>query len=472
MPDDPTRLTAAEIARRVRAGELTALSVAEACLARAEKIGPALNTWIALDREGALRAAREVDAAVAAGRDPGPLAGVPVGLKDLVDVAGSPTTSGGVIDKDRIAAEDAPIVRRFREAGAVLAGKLNLHEFAFGPSGHNVHYGDMKNPWNTGHMTGGSSGGSGNAVASGQVPVAIGSDTGGSIRIPSALCGTIGHKPTFGLVSKAKSAPLSWSLDTFGPLARSAEDCALVMAAIAGHDPSDPSSASRPVPDFIGALEGPLKGVRVGHARSFYADRAEPCVNEAVEEAARALADAGAAVSEVDLPDHILADEASGNLMMPEAAAVHEKRVRERPGDIDPSVLIRLRLGFFIPATAYLQARRFRGQWAARMMREVFGKVDLVLSATVPVPAPPRDARKIRIRGKEADARLSLIIFTRLVNFFGGPSTSFPAGFSPEGLPVAAQLFGPPFADHKTLAAVHRLEKAGAVQVKRAPFEG
>lgn len=472
LADDPTRLRASEIARRVRAGELSAVAVAEAHLARAGKVGPPLNTWITLDREGALKAAKDVDAAASAGKDPGPLAGVPVGLKDIIDAAGLPTTAGSLIDKDRVPAGDAPLTRRFRAAGAVILGKLNLHEYAFGPTGHNPHYGDQKNPWDPARVTGGSSGGSGNAVSSGQAPVTVGSDTGGSIRYPSALCGVMGLKTTFGLVGKASCVPCAWSLDTFGPLALTAEDCALAMTAMAGYEPADPCSVNRPAPDFIGALERPLKGFRIGHARSFYADRSEPFITKAVDEAARAFADAGAEVTEIEIPQHEQVFEAAINILMSEVAAFHEMHIRERPGDMDPYVVERMQTGFFVPATAYIQALRFRSQWTGLLLREVYSKVDGLLFATVPMAAPRRDADKVTLLGKEVDARLGLTWFSRLANFSGGPAACFPVGFSPEGLPLGAQLMGAPFDDHRMLAAVHQLEKTGAIRAVRAPFEG
>jgi aspartyl-tRNA(Asn)/glutamyl-tRNA(Gln) amidotransferase subunit A len=472
MGDDITLLGAAQIARRIKSKQLTATEAAEAFLFRAEQIGSALNTWITLDREGALREASKIDATIAAGRDPGPLGGVPVGLKDLIDVEGLKTTAGSLIYRDNVAVRDAPITRMIREAGAVILGKLNLHEFAFGPSGHNPHYGDQKNPWDPERVTGGSSGGSGNAVLTAQVAITIGSDTGGSVRIPASLCGAIGHKPTFGLVTKASCFPLSWSLDSFGPLAGSAEDCALMMAAIAGPDPEDPSSLQVAAPDFTGALGTPLKGVRIGHARSYYANQSEPEVIAGVEAAARAFEEAGASVIEVEIPDLKTAYDTATNFMMAEAAAYHEKNVRERPGDYDPKVLERIQIGFFVPATTYIQAQRYRSQWTARVLKEVFGKVDFVLAAATPMTAPLRSATTVTIGGKDYDARGHLISLTRHINFLGFPSTGFPTGFSEGGLPLGAQLIGPPLHDHKTIAAIHQLENTGAVQYQYAPFNG
>ncbi len=472
MANDITRLPAAALARKIRAKEISALEAAEAFLDRAEKIGAGLNTWITLDREGALSEARKVDRGIAEGSARGPLTGVPVGLKDLIDVAGLRTTAGSLIYRDNVAAGDAPLTRKIREAGAVILGKLNLQEFAFGPSGHNPHYGDQKNPWDPERVTGGSSGGSANAVLTGQASITIGSDTGGSIRIPASLCGAFGHKPTFGLVTKAGCIPLSWSLDSFGPLAASAEDCALMMTAIAGPDPEDPSSLQVEAPDFTEALDTPLKGVRIGHARSYYADQSDPAVVKAIEETARALADAGAQVIEVDIPDLETAYDTATNFMMSEASAIHEKDVRARADDYDPMVLERLLIGFFVPATAYIQAQRFRSQWTARVLKEVFGKVDLVLAAATPMPAPLRSAKTVTIGGKEYAARGHLIALTRHINFLGFPATSFPAGFSGEGLPLGAQLIGPPLHDHKTIAAAHQLEKTGAVRFQYAPYEG
>lgn len=470
MSGDPTSLTAAEIAARVKEKRITAVRVAEAHLERAERIGKTLNSWITLDPEGAMKAAREVDAAVARGDDPGPLAGAPIGLKDLIDAEGLPTTAGSVIEKDRVAEADALLARKIRRAGGVLLGKLNLHEFAFGPTGRNPHYGDQKNPWDVERITGGSSGGSGNSVATGQVAVAIGSDTGGSIRIPASLCGVVGHKPTHGLVTKSNCAPLSWSLDSFGPLARSARDCALMMSAIAGHDPADPSSIAVEPPDFMGALDGPIEGLRVGHARTYYERRSEPPVAEAVDRLARALREAGARVIDVEIPDVERALQAVSVVMVAEAAAAREKNVRERAEDFDPGVLERIRPGFFIPAFSYIQALRFREQWARRVRREVYGRADLVLSAATPIPAALRSQTSGVVRGREIEIRALMTSLTRLWNFFGGPSTAFPAGMNEEGLPLGAQIMGAPFDDHRALALAHQLEKAGIVKVEKPPL--
>ena len=470
MANDPTNLTATEIVAQVEEKKISALEVAEAHLERSERIGPALNSWIKLDPEGALKAARETDAAIARGDDPGPMAGAPIGLKDLIDTEGLPTTAGSVIDKGNVAKTDSLLTRKIRRAGGVILGKLNLHEYAFGPTGHNPHYGDQKNPWDTERITGGSSGGSGNSVATGQVSIAIGSDTGGSIRIPASLCGVIGHKPTFGLVTKSNCAPLSWSLDSFGPLARTAEDCALMMSAIAGHDPADASSISCEPPDFMGALSKPIEEYRVGHARKYYEQRSEPPVAEAVEKMAQAIREAGAEVVEVEIPDAEHASHAASVLMVAEAAAVHEKNVRENAAEFDPGVLGRIRPGFFISATSYIQAQRFREQWAKRICKEVYAQVDLVLSAATPIPAVLRSRSSEHIRGREIDIRTIMTSLTRLWNFFGGPSTAFPSGLSEEGLPLGAQVMGAPFTDHYTLAFAHQLERRGIVKVERPPL--
>ncbi len=470
LTSDSTNLTAAEIATQIKEKRISAVQVAEAHLKRSEKIGAALNSWIKLDSEGALKAAQEVDAAIARGDDPGPMAGVPIGLKDLIDMKGLPTTAGSIIDKENVAEADALLARKIRQAGGVILGKLNLHEYAFGPTGHNPHYGDQKNPWDTERITGGSSGGSGNSVATGQVSMAIGSDTGGSIRIPASLCGVIGHKPTHGLVTKSDCAPLSWSLDSFGPLARSAQDCALMMSAIAGHDPADASSIAGNTPDFIGALSKPIEEFRIGHAREYYEQRSEPPVAEAVNNLAKALQELGAEVVEIEIPDVETAFHASAVLMVSEAAAVHEKNIREKAQDFDPAVLERIRPGFFIPATSYIQALRFREQWTKRICKDVYGRVDLILSAATPIPAALRSQSTGTVRGKEVEIRTLMISLTRLWNFLGGPSTAFPAGMSEEGLPLGAQIMGAPFADHHTLALVHQLEKRGVVKVERPPL--
>ncbi|MCE2451485.1 MAG: amidase [Nitrospinae bacterium] len=470
MANDSTTLTAAEIVSQIKEKRMSAVEVTEAHLEHSEKIGKVMNSWIKLDPEGALKAAREVDAAIARGEDPGPMAGAPIGLKDLIDMEGLPTTAGSIIDNHTVADSDALLARKIRQAGGVILGKLNLHEFAFGPTGHNPHYGDQKNPWDTERVTGGSSGGSGNSVATGQVSIAIGSDTGGSIRIPASLCGVIGHKPTHGLVTKSNCAPLSWSLDSFGPLARSARDCALMMSAIAGHDPDDASSIACDPPDFMGALDKPIEEFRIGHAREYYEQRSEPPVAEAVNNLARVVQELGAKVVEVEIPDVETAFHAAAVVMVSEAAAVHENNIRDNAQNFDPAVLERIRPGFFIPATSYIQALRFREQWTKRICREVYGEVDLVLSAATPIPAALRSQSSGMVRGKEVEIRTLMISLTRLWNFLGGPSTAFPSGMSEEGLPLGAQIMGAPFSDHHTLAFVHQLEKNGVVKVEKPPL--
>jgi len=470
LTNNLTKLTAAEIVAQIKEKRISAVEVTEAHLERSEKIGAALNSWIKLDPEGALKTARDVDAAIARGEDPGTMAGAPIGLKDLIDMEGLPTTAGSIIDNHAVADSDALLARKIRQAGGVILGKLNLHEFAFGPTGHNPHYGDQKNPWDTERVTGGSSGGSGNSVATGQVSIAIGSDTGGSIRIPASLCGVIGHKPTHGLVTKSNCAPLSWSLDSFGPLARSAQDCAIMMSAIAGHDPADASSTVGNPPDFMGALNKPIEEFRIGLAREYYEHRSEPPVAEAVNNLAKAIQELGAEVVEIQIPDVETAFHAAAVLMVSEAAAVHENNIRNHAQDFDPAVLERIRPGFFIPATSYIQALRFREQWTKRICREVYGEVDLVLSAATPIPAALRSQSTGTVRGKEVEIRTLMISLTRLWNFLGGPSTAFPSGMSKEGLPLGAQIMGAPFADHHTLAFVHQLEKNGVVKVEKPPL--
>ena len=470
MTNDFTKLTAAEIVAQIKEKKVSAVEVATAHLERSEKIGPVLNSWIKLDPEGTLKTAQEVDTAIARGDNPGPMAGAPIGLKDLINMKGLPTTAGSIIDKENVACADALLTRKIRQAGGVILGKLNLHEYAFGPTGHNPHYGDQKNPWDTERITGGSSGGSGNSVATGQVSIAIGSDTGGSIRIPASLCGVIGHKPTHGFVTKSNCAPLSWSLDSFGPLARSAQDCALMMSAIAGHDPADASSIAGGLPDFIGALNKPIEEFRIGHAREYYEQRSEPPVAEAVSNLAHEIQALGAEVVEVEIPDVETAFHAATILMVSEAAAVHENNIRDNAEDFDPAVLERIRPGFFIPATSYIQALRFREQWTKRICKEVYGEVDLVLSAATPIPAALRSHSSGTVRGEKIEIRTLMTSLTRLWNFLGGPSTAFPSGMSEAGLPLGAQIMGAPFADHHTLAFVHQLEKRGVVKVEKPPL--
>ena len=459
---------ATDLARAVAGRVVSPVEVVEAHLKRIDLLDGRLRAYLAVFADEALEAARRAEAAVMAGDPLGILHGVPVGMKDLFAVVGRPTT-GGSRFLTAPAEDDSTVVTRLRQAGAIILGKLNLHEFAYGPEGINIHHGTSWNPWDaTRHrMPGGSSSGSGVAVTAGLAPVGMGSDTGGSIRIPAACCGTVGLKPTYGRVSRAGVLPLSWSLDHVGPLTRSAADAALVLAAIAGHDPRDPASSHAPVADYISGLGGPVAGLRIGLLRD-YVERADPAVREPVLAAARTLAELGGAVRDVALPLARFAGPASLAIVGPEAMALHEPWLRSHAGDYAPDVRQRLVAGRFVAATDYVQGQRARGRLRDEV-NDVLGRVDCLLAPTLPIVPPPVTATEVTIGDRREPARGALTSFTRLFNLTGHPVVAVPCGFSAEGLPVSLQLVGRPFDEATILRLAQAYQDATAWHRRRPP---
>jgi aspartyl-tRNA(Asn)/glutamyl-tRNA(Gln) amidotransferase subunit A len=436
---DLTFASAGELARLIAGKQVSPVEVVKAHLERITSLDGSLRCFITLTAEAAMAAAREAESAVTAGRPLGPLHGVPLGLKDLYDTAGVRTTGGSKILADRVPAADATVVRRLREAGMIVLGKLNMVEFAYGPEGRNPHYGHARNPWDavTHRMAGGSSSGSGVAVAARLAPVALGSDTGGSIRIPCSLCGLAGIKPTYGRVSRAGVLPLSWSMDHVGPMTRTVADSALVLGAMAGYDPADPTSSVLPVPDYAAALSGDVRGLRVGLLRAYFLESATPEVRTAVETAARALEKAGAVVDEVALPGvgHVAAGALA--VVATEAMTYHAEWLRTRAADYDPDVSSRLMVGAFVSGVHYV-----RGQQARALIRR---EVDEALAR--------HDERDTTLGDGPSDIRSALIRLTRPFNFSGHPACSVPCGFSGGGLPIGMQIVGRPF-DEATVLRV------------------
>ena len=463
-----TNSYAFEIVSSIKNREISALEVANAYLLRCKSIGEKLNTWITLNEEAVICRANEIDDLIETGKNPGDLCGVPIGIKDLIDMESYPTTSGSLIEKNNIAKFDSTIVSKLKDAGANIFGKLNLHEFAFGPTGLNPHYGDQKNPWNPEHMTGGSSGGSGNSVVTSQVPISIGSDTGGSIRIPSSLCGSYGFKPTLGLVSKFRCMPLSWALDTFGPLTMSIQDCALFMSVTAGFDPNDSYSIHSDQLNFIDEVKkNDLHKTKIGHARSFYEKNTDKKIISRLDEILQQISKLGIEIIEIDIPDLDLAYDACTSIMVSEAAAVHEKRMRHFANNYDPQVIERIKPGFFVPATTYIQSQRFRREWSQKVTDKIFTKVDAILAPTTPIAAPLRSEHNVLLNGKRKQTRGLLISLTRLWNFYGGPSISFPIGNTEHGLPFGAQLMGRILGDDKLLGIAYSLQQEKICNAQR-----
>ena len=457
-----------ELAGMIATKAVSPVEVVRAHLDRIAALDRDLRAYITVCDDAALTAARAAEAELMVGRPVGPLHGVPYALKDLYDTAGIRTTGGSRILGDRVPDADATVTRRLAQAGAILLGKLNMVEFAYGPEGLNPHYGHARNPWDRGlhRMAGGSSSGSGAAVAAGLAPGSLGSDTGGSIRIPSSLCGITGLKPTYGRVSRAGVLPLAWSMDHVGPMTRSAADCALMLRAMAGYDAADPSTSVLPVPDYGAALTGDLRGLRVGLLRGFFLDGAAPEVKAAVETAARTLAGAGAVIDEVNLEHMTHVGGASLAIVGSEALAYHAERLRTRAGDFDPDVARRLRAGAYVTGVQYV-----RGQQVRALVRDevdrALARRDVLLAPSTPVVAPPIDARQVELGDGPSDVRTALVRFNRPFNLSGHPSCSVPCGFSAAGLPVGMQFVGRPFDEATVLRAADAWQRLTDFHARR-----
>ncbi len=455
--------TAGAIAAAVAAGRVTARAVAEAALARIAAGNPAVNAFTDVVAARALAAADAVDAARAAGRPPGPLAGVPFAVKNLFDVAGLPTRAGSRINRERPpATRDAALVRRLEAAGAVLVGALNMGEYAYDFTGENAHDGPSRNPHDPSRMTGGSSGGSAAAVAAGLVPLALGSDTNGSIRVPASLCGLFGLKPTFGRLSRAGTFPFVSSLDHLGPFARSVADLALSYDAMGRPDPDDPAATERPFEPVGASPDAGTAGLRIAVAGGHFARGGDPEAFAAVAIVARAL---GAAAT-VELPEATRARAAAFLITAAEGAALHLDRLRERPADFDPATRDRLIAATAIPSTWVIRAQRFRRWYRAAVLR-VFEGVDVILAPATPCRAPALGRTTLTFDGVTMPLRPNLGVFTQPISFVGLPVVAVPVWPDAEGgLPIGVQVIAAPWREDVALRVARALETAG---ICRAP---
>ena len=444
----------------LRARKVSALELLEATIARANKVQPAINAFIRIDDERARALAKALDVDAARGHFRGPLHGIPMAHKDMYYRAGVVSSCGSRIKRHMIATTTATALERLDAAGAVDFGVLNMAEFAYGPTGHNAHFGHARNPWTPAHLTGGSSSGAGAAVAARATFAALGSDTGGSIRLPAALCGVTGLKVTYGRVSRAGAMPLSFSMDTVGPLARSAADCALLLGQLAGADPRDATTPSEPVPDYVALLGRSVAGLRTGIPRQFFNDNVDTEIAAQLEEAMRVFAGFGCDVVPVDLPDMSACDTAGTHIIAAESAALHGNWLRNRPQDYSPQVRARLERGLAVPATRYIDALRYRGVALNAFLSTVFDKVDVLQAACLPIPTPTIADTDVG-GGAQMDRTLAqLTRFTRPINFLGLPALSLPCGIHPNGLPIGMQLVGRPFEEATLLQLGHAFQRA------------
>ena len=462
-------MTAGELSKLVRRKAVSPVEIVQTHLQRIHSLEPTLNSFITLLPEQAVAAARQAEREIAAGKYRGPLHGIPLGLKDLYNTKGVRTTSGSRVFDGYVPDVDCTIAERFMQAGAVLIGKLNMHQLAYGPTGENPDYGPTHNPWNPELITGGSSGGSGSAAATGECMLTMGSDTGGSIRIPAALCGIVGLKPTYGRLSRYGLTPLSWSLDHPGPLTRTVEDGALVMNALAGYDPKDPASTGLPVPDYTKALTRDIKGLSVGVPKEYFEVPIDPQVDQAVRRAIDVLGEMGATVREVSWPMYHQAQAISTVILMSEAAAYHGELVHTRGSQLSHPVRLRLEAGFFFSAADYLQAQRARTLFN-RQSLELMSDVDILAGPTEPIMAPKIGATKVQVSDSTVGSTTSLTQYTRPFNLNGFPAITVPCGFSEDGLPMGLQLAGRPFDEETVLRVAHAYEQATDWHKRRPPL--
>jgi aspartyl-tRNA(Asn)/glutamyl-tRNA(Gln) amidotransferase subunit A len=436
------------IADAIAEGRTTSVAATEACLARIAAWQPRTNAFLRVYREKALAQAKAMDAELSAGRRRGPLHGVPMAHKDMYYRKGEVSTGGSAIRRDWVAPVTATVLDKLDAAGVVELGFLNMAEFAAGPTGHNVHHGHCRNPWDQSRVTGGSSSGSGASVAARMVYGALGSDTGGSIRLPAAACGVVGMKATYGRVSRAGAVARSWSLDHVGPLTRTVRDNARMLSVIAGHDPDDSTTSDKPVPDYEALLDGGVAGLRIGLAlpRDGLAPL-DPQIGAAIQAAADALGRLGAKVSTVTLPDFTALYRAAEVMVKCEAAAMHRPWMEKTPELYANQVRTRMEAGFFIPATQYIDALRLRAHFVTEFLSTALDGVDAVLLPAIPFPLPTIEETDTETKGGPAVLKMvaGFTGLTRPFNTLGIPALSVPCGFDTNGAPIGLQLVGRPF---------------------------
>jgi aspartyl-tRNA(Asn)/glutamyl-tRNA(Gln) amidotransferase subunit A len=447
-------LPLSDVSALLRSRKVSPVDVTRACLARIERLNPRLNAFITVTTSQALAEAKTAEAEIMKGAWRGALHGVPIALKDLIDTAGVRTTAASAVFADRVPKEDAEVVRRLKAAGAVLLGKLNMHEFAYGDSSAPSHFGAVRNPWNLERVPGGSSGGSAAAVAAGLCYAALGSDTGGSIRQPAAYCGIVGLKPTYGLVSTRGVVPLSWSLDHIGPMTRTVADAALLLQPIAGHDPLDTNSLAATPPDYSAALKQSVSTMRLGIPRAIFYENLDPEIEQAIKEAVRVLRGLTDSTRDVLLPPY-------GTLPVvgAEAYAYHAPYFTKTPDRYQPMTRRRLEAGSRVTAAAYIEGRRELDR-LRRAVVSVFNSVDLLVTPTTPI-LPATVAEALNDPGTPpAGGVASSLRNTQPFDIYGLPCVSIPCGFSRRGLPIGISISGPPLGERDVLALAHAYEQA------------
>lgn len=457
-----------ELAPLIQSGEISPVELTQQVLRRIERLEPQLNAYITVLAEQALADAQTAERHIRLGHYLGPLHGIPVGLKDLLYTRGVRTTGGSAVLAEFIPHEDATTVTRLQRAGAIIVGKQNLHEFANGITNNNATFGPTHNPWKLGYIPGGSSGGSAAATAAGECIASLGSDTGGSIRIPAALCGVVGLMPTYGRVSRYGALALAWSLDHVGPITRTVTDAALILQTIAGYDPLDVATVSLPVPDYTEGIESGLAGLSLGVPKNYFFERIHPEVKEAVTRAIQVLADEGATIVEVSIPHVEYSLPCQYTIVLAEATSYHEHWLRTCADRYSSEIRTLLEAGELISAPKYLRAQRLR-TLIKQGFRMAMTRVDVLVTPTVPHPAVPIGQEVIVWEDGEEPLLDCMIRFTCPIDLSGQPAISIPCGFTNEGLPIGLQLIGRPF-DEVTLCRVARAYERATEWHSRQPL--
>lgn len=460
MSCELARLSIAAAAKLIRKGEVSPTDLLNASLAEIELHNDGLCAFISVTEDSARKAATAAELMLSAGYDLGPLHGVPLGIKDNIGIRGQRTTAGSKILADCYPEKDATVIAKLKQAGSIFVGKTNMHEFAWGGTSANPHYGHVRNPWDTSRFPAGSSGGSGAAVAAGLCFGALGTDTGGSIRLPSAINGCVGLRPTYGRVSNSGIIPLAWSMDTVGPMTRTVEDCALIFNAIAGPDPTDLATSPCAVDDYVARLDSGVRGLRIGVVPRYFFSHLQAEVKQAVEQALRTFEGLGAQLIEVDIK-HIDGNiSAQLTIESAEPSTYHQDALRVRPGDYGSDVRALLEVGEMLLATHYLQAQRYRSLLRAEFI-DAFRQVDVFVCPTLPFTATTLGATKVVIENDVEEDMLSAIMqFTGVPSLTGLPSLAVPCGFDSDGLPIGMQIIGAPFSESKLFSVGHAFQTA------------
>jgi aspartyl-tRNA(Asn)/glutamyl-tRNA(Gln) amidotransferase subunit A len=459
---DLTTLSVGEAADLVRRKAISPVELTRACLQQIERLNPVLNAFITVTAEQALAEAREAEAEVRRGRWRGPLHGIPIGLKDNIDTAGVRTTLASAVFKDRVPSADAEVVRRLKAAGAVLLGKQNLHEVAFGTTAAVSHFGPVRNPWNHDRISGGSSGGSAAAVAAGLCFGAVGTDAGGSIRVPSAYCGIVGFKPTYGLVGMRGGGEAGWwSMNHVGPICRSVADAALLLSTIAGYDPRDSTSIDVPIPNYTAALRANVSALRLGVPRAVFYDQLDPEIEAAISTALGVLRRLTSGLRDVSVPP--ISNTLAPTIVLAENYAFHAAYFAKTPQFYDAAIRRNLQRGSEVTTAAYIQSRRELDE-ARRAIGAIFSTVDVLVTPTTAMP-PPAIEEVLRL-----GIDLELIRNTAPFNTYGLPTISLPCGFTRSGLPIGMQISGPRFGESKVLALAHAFEHETDWHTRRPYF--